>query len=189
MDYSDFLSDLEEFLSEEEKKSLGINEEADHIINDKSQANYFVKLSKDCEAEMQALKDFVAEEKQRYNDLLEKFLLNQLESISRKKRYYDGALEDYAVRELMETNKKSIKLPYGTLAIKKQQPQYEYDEAAMLEWAKQEAPEFIKTSVKETINKSEIKKLGTVKDGELYISGTRVPGVFITDRDDKFEVK
>ena len=70
MDYNDFLSDLEEFLSEEEKKSLGINEEADHIINDKSQANYFVKLSKDCEAEMQALKDFVAEEKQRYKSAI-----------------------------------------------------------------------------------------------------------------------
>ena len=46
MDYNDFLSDLEEFLSEEEKKSLGINEEADHIINDQIILLNYLKIVK-----------------------------------------------------------------------------------------------------------------------------------------------
>lgn len=189
MEYNDFINELEDFLSEHEKKTLNIDEEAEHLINDKSQANYFVKLSKDCQAEIDEVQKLVAEEKQRYCDLLDKFQAEQVESINKRKRYYDGALEDFAVRELEGSNKKSIKLPYGIIAIKKQLPQYDYNDEAVISWAKEMAPEFVKTTVKESLNKAELKKQCKVTNGELYLSGQKVPGVIVTDRDDKFEVK
>lgn len=189
MEYNDFINELEDYLSEHEKKSLNIDEDAEHLINDKNQANYFVKLSKDCQMEIDDIQRMVAEEKQRYNELLDKFAAEQIESINKRKRYYDGALEDFAVRELENSNKKSIKLPYGIIAIKKQQPQYDYDDEAIISWAKDVAPEFVKTTVKESLNKAELKKQCKVTNGELYLSGMKVPGVVVTDRDDKFEVK
>jgi hypothetical protein len=189
MEYNDFINELEEFLSEHEKTSLNIDDNAEHLINDKEQANYFVKLSKQCQEEIEAIQELVAAEKKRYIDLLEKFQTEQIESINKRKRYYDGALEDFAVRELEGSNKKSIKLPYGIIAIKKQQPQYDYDDEEIINWAKDMAPEFIKTTVKETLNKAELKKQCKVTNGELYLSGQKVPGVTVTHKDDKFEVK
>lgn len=189
MEYNDFINELEDFLSEHEKTTLNIDDEAEHLINDKSQANYFVKLSKQCQDEIDEIQKLVTEEKQRYSELLDRFATEQIESINKRKRYYDGALEDFAVRELEGTNKKSIKLPYGIIAIKKQLPQYDYDDETVISWAKDIAPEFVKTTVKETLNKAELKKQCKVTDGELYLAGERVPGVTVTNREDKFEVK
>ena len=80
-------------------------------------------------------------------------------------------------------------MPYGIIAIKKQLPQYDYNDEAVISWAKEMAPEFVKTTVKESLNKAELKKQCKVTNGELYLSGQKVPGVIVTDRDDKFEVK
>ena len=98
MEYNDFINELEEFLSENEKTSLNIDDNAEHLINDREQANYFVKLSKQCQEEIEAIQQLVAAEKKRYADLLDKFQAEQIESINKRKRYYDGALEDFAVR-------------------------------------------------------------------------------------------
>ena len=53
----DFIDELNEFLNEEERKSLNIeqDENNNYLINDKHQADYFIKLSKECEEEIEQI--------------------------------------------------------------------------------------------------------------------------------------
>jgi len=68
---------------------------------------------------------------------------------------------------------KTMKLPHGTLKMRAQQPQYEYDESLMLPWAKKNLPEAV--VVKESVSKTPVKK-------HIKETGEMVPGVTITER-------
>ena len=62
----------------------------------------------------------------------------------------------------------------------------------IIEWAKDSYPDLIKTTIPEpklSINKTDLKKQGTVIGNILYINGKEVPGVYIEQREDKFEIK
>jgi hypothetical protein len=73
-----------------------------------------------------------------------------------------------------------MKLPHGTLKMRAQQPQYEYDESLMLPWAKKNLPEAV--VVKESVAKTPVKK--HIKD-----TGEMVPGVEIVERPERFSVE
>lgn len=82
----------------------------------------------------------------------------------------------------------SYKLPSGKLILKKQAPEYERNNAELLPWLKKNHPDLVK--VEESPNWAELKKTIKVvgesvstKDGEI------VPGVKVTEREDKFEVE
>ena len=189
---NDFLADLQEYLNDQEAIALDINESNDYLINDKHQANYFVKLSKQCDEDINDIKAYIEEERKRYNTLLDNYLIEQVQAVERRKKFYDDALEAYTHRELDGSNKRSMKLPHGTLALKKQQPHYTYSEEELIEWAKELVPEIIKTTVPEpktTIDKKKLKEVGIIIDGVLYINGEQVPGVEIEIRDDAFNIK
>lgn len=190
----DFLNDLNEFMKEESAKQLNIqqDENNNYLINDRHQADYFINLSKQCEQDIEKIKEYIAEEKLRLMNQLEMFEQKEIESILRKKAYYDRALEDFTRRELENSNKKSIKLPNGTLAIKKQQPHYDYTDEALLAWATDFAPELVKTVYTEpkiSVDKKELKKRIVIDNEKVYLNGIEVDGVYVTIKDDKFEVK
>ena len=189
---NDFLADLQEYLNDQEAIALDINESNDYLINDKHQANYFVKLSKQCDEDINDIKRYVEEERERLNKLLDDYLLDQVQAVERRKKFYDDALEAYIHRELDGTNKRSMKLPHGTLALKKQQPHYTYAEADIIQWAQDFYPDFVKTTIPEpkvSIDKKKLKDAGTIMDGLLYIDGVEVPGVQIEIKDDAFSIK
>jgi len=75
---------------------------------------------------------------------------------------------------------KTVKLPHGTLKMRAQQPQYEYDEAQLLPWAKENLPEAV--IVKESVAKTPVKK-------HIQETGEVVPGVTIIERPEKFSVE
>lgn len=82
----------------------------------------------------------------------------------------------------------SYKLPSGKLILKHQSPDYERNNAELLPWLKKNRPDLVK--VEESPNWSELKKTIKVvgesvstKDGEI------IPGVKVTEREDKFEVE
>lgn len=82
----------------------------------------------------------------------------------------------------------TYKLPTGKMVLKKQAPEYTRDNVILLPWLKENLPELVK--VEESPNWAELKKAVTVvgdtvvtKDGEV------VPGVKVTEREDKFEVE
>ena len=189
---NDFLADLQEYLNDQEAIALDINESNDYLINDKHQANYFVKLSKQCDEDINDIKRYVEEERERLNKLLDDYLLDQVQMVERRKKFYDDALEAYIHRELDGTNKRSMKLPHGTLALKKQQPHYTYTEADIIQWAQDFYPDFVKTTIPEpkvSIDKKKLKDAGTIMDGLLYIDGVEVPGVQVEIKDDAFSIK
>ena len=131
-------------------------------------------------------------EKERLCYLIDEFKKNEIQAISRRKEYYDRALEDFAHRELDGSNKRSMKLPYGSIGLKKQQPHWDYQDEAVLEWAKEAFPEFVKTTIPEpkiSIDKKELKKQAEIRNGVVYLYGQEVPGIEVTYKDDKFEVK
>ena len=189
---NDFLADLQEYLNDQEAIALDINESNDYLINDKHQANYFVKLSKQCDEDINDIKRYVEEERERLNKLLDDYLLDQIQAVERRKKFYDDALEAYIHRELDGTNKRSMKLPHGTLALKKQQPHYTYSEADIIQWAQDFYPDVVKTTIPEpkvSIDKKKLKDVGTIMDGLLYIDGVEVPGVQVEIKDDAFSIK
>ena len=190
----DFINELNAFLQEEDAKKLNIqkDEENNYLINDKHQADYFIKLSKQCNEEIEEIQNYIKEEKARLLNNLEQFELREIEKVKNRQQYYDRALEDFARRELEGSNKKSIKLPNGTLAIKKQQPHYEYSDEQFIEWAESYFPELVKITIpepKKTIDKKELKKRAFIDDGVLFIDGFEVQGVSVEERSDKFEVR
>ena len=190
----DFINELNAFLQEEDAKNLNIQKDEDnnYLINDKHQADYFIKLSKQCDEEMEEVKQYIKEERERLLRNLEQFEINEIQKIQNRQLYYTRALEDFTRRELEGSNKKSIKLPNGILAIKKQQPHYEYSDETFIEWAESYFPELIKTTIpepKKTIDKKELKKRAFIDDGVLFIDGFEVQGVSVEERNDKFEVK
>ena len=191
----DFLNELNEFMKEEEAKQLNIqqDENNNYLINDRAQANYFINLSKQCDNDIESLKEFVAQERERYLNNLQKFEEQQIESINKKKEYYNRALEDFMRRELDATGKKTLKLPNGTLSIKKQQPHFNYvSEEEMLLWMETNHPELVKVTRPEpkiSVDKKELKKRAIIKDGALILDGSEVPGVNISEVDDVFSLK
>ena len=188
----EFLADLQEYLNDQEAIALDINENNEYLVNDKSQADYFIKLSKQCEEDINDVKMFIEAEKERYLALLENYMIDQITAIERRKQFYDDALEAYIHRELDGTKKRSIKLPHGTLALKKQQPHYIYEEVDIIDWAKEMCPELIKTTIPEpktTVDKKKLKEQGEIIDGLLYIDGLQVPGVQVQVKNDAFSIK
>ena len=141
---------------------------------------------------MDEIKQYVEEERERLNKLLDDYLNEQVRIVENRKKFYVDALEAYIHRELDGTNKRSIKLPHGTLALKKQQPHYTYTEEEIIAWAQEQYPELVKTTVPEpkvSIDKKKLKEQGTIMDGLLYIDGVEVPGVQIEVKDDAFNIK
>ena len=188
----EFLADLQEYLNDKEAIELDINESNDYLVNYKAQADYFIRLSKQCQAEIDQVNEYIEEERRRYLALLDAYLEEQVQVIERRKKFYDDALESYIHRELDNTNKRSMKLPHGTLALKKQQPHYVYEDADIIAWAQETRPDLVKTTIPEpkvSLDKKKLKEQGTIMDGVLYIDGEAVPGVQIEIKDDAFSIK
>lgn len=109
-----------------------------------------------------------------------------------KQTYYSNLLEQFMKQQIEEqiskgkNPKKSISLPYGKIALKKQQPEYLKDEATLLEYAEQSG--FVK--VEKKTDWANIKKSCIVVGDKLIDSnGEVVPGIVVVEREDKFEVK
>ena len=188
----EFLADLQEYLNDQEAIALDINESNEYLINDKSQADYFIKLSKQCENDINDIKEYIEAEKERYLQLLENYMIDQIMEVEKPIQFYDDALEAYIHRELDGTKKRSIKLPHGTLALKKQQPHYTYEDEDIIDWAKEMCPDIVKTTIPEpkvSIDKKKLKEHGEIIDGLLYIDGLQVPGVQVEIKDDAFSIK
>ena len=188
----EFLADLQEYINDQEAIELDINDSNEYLVNDKQQADYFIRLSKQCQEDIDEVKQYIEEERKRYNALLDNYLIEQVQTIERRKKFYDDALESFIHRELDNTNKRSIKLPHGTLALKKQQPHYTYEDADIIAWAQEAHPELVKTTIPEpkvSLDKKKLKEQGIIMDGVLYINGEAVPGIQVEIKDDAFSIK
>lgn len=191
----DFIKDLNECISKMEAEELNINvtgnEESDReIIQNPQQANYFCKVVNELREERAKTEELINQELERVKREYETYKTKEFNRIDGQIQYFSGLLESYATKELQNSKKRSIKLPHGTLSIKKQQDKYDYDEDAILECLKKNKQDkFIKVQTVETVNKKDLKKEGFSHNGKLYLDNIEVKGVVITAQPDKFEVK
>ncbi len=101
--------------------------------------------------------------------------------MARLRRYFDR-LPDGARRKTR--TQLSYALPGGTLVLKKQQPKYERDDAAMLPFLAQEAPACVET--KQTVRWAELKKRLAPGTTCLTDTGEAVPGLTCVEQDAAF---
>lgn len=188
------LSELEEFMLLAEAEELDINiddEEQGIVIRNNTDADFYIKLINKLRQDKEELNAFIDAELERQVQLYERFREERNRPIDHQIAFYEEALRTYTMNELADSNRKSIKLPNGTLAVRKQQPVYNYDEEAVMEFLKEnELERYITTKTTESLNKKDIKKDFMVNNNnQLVINNQIVPGTSVEFREDKFEVK
>lgn len=190
IDRNNFLSELRDFMNDFAETDLNIDSIEEEVGLTPAQANFYIKLYNKLIAEEEEMNKLCDEEIQRNQKAINLFREKRQSEIDKKKEYFSGILKDFAMKELEGKKTKTIKLPYGNLSFKKQQPKYIYEEEETLtKIVKELNPELIKTTVTEKLDKTALKKNGLVKDGTFYLGDTAIELVKVQSQDDKFEIK
>lgn len=185
-----FLSELKEFMYDFAKDELDIESINEPTQISMSQANYFVKMYNELIRQKEEVDKLCDEEIDRTKRAVEIYRESRTKTINGQLSFFENILKQYLIAETENKKSKSIKLPYGTISLRKQQPKYEYkEEKDIIEFIKNLNTEFISSKVVESLDKKAIKQNGQVKNGRLYIDGVLVPNVEINEQEQKFEVK
>ena len=185
------MNDLEEFIDASAIEEFGLDKIDEKTVIDGFKANIFLKLYNDLEKEKNKINDICNKEIDRLTKSIENYREDMISKIEKKEEYFINILQKFLLGEIKDKKIKSIKLPYGTLSIKKSQDKYIYEnEKETLKILKQlNNEELINTKISESINKKVLKSICEVKDGNVYINGTLIPDIKIEKQEDKFEIK
>lgn len=189
----EFLEDINDILIQADIEELNVRLASDMndeelLVHNKESANFYLKMINQLKEEQKQINDFTDELIKREVEKYEQYRADRLRPLESKISFYVHGLESFMRNENQENGVKTIKLPEGTLAIKKQQPKFLYDDNTIIDYLKTDNNlSYIKT--KYEVDKKELKKAGTVINDKLFIDGKEVPGVIITPQDDKFEVR
>ena len=189
------MDELEQFMLAAEIEELKVKlagdteEDGTLLVKNKSDADFYLRQINKLKQQKEEINEFVDQEIERQLRLYQEYREDRMRPLDNQIAFYENALKTFAMNEYAETNKKTIKLPNGTLAIKKQQPKYVYDDEQVLEFLQENNyKDYIRT--KAEVNKKDLKKNATVNNNnELVIDGKVVPGVAVIPQEDKFEVK
>lgn len=177
--------DLEKELFEEEFNELGFDEENLRIL-DKEQAEFILKQISKLEEEEAEINEVCDKEINKVTEKVNNFRDKRLKVILSRKAYYSDALEKYAIGQLDGTDKKSIKLPYGTLQFRTTN-KFEYDEDKLMTFLKKnEHKEFIE--IKESIKKADLKKKIQVNEDKVTLDDKEIEGITVS-KEKKFSIK
>ena len=189
------MDELEQFMLAAEIEELKVKlagdteEDGTLLVKNKSDADFYLRQINKLKQQKEEINEFVDQEIERQLRLYQEYREDRMRPLDNQIAFYENALKTFAMNEYAETNKKTIKLPNGTLAIKKQQPKYVYNDEQVLEFLqKNNYKDYIRT--KAEVNKKDLKKNAIVNNNnELIIDGKVVPGVTVIPQEDKFEVK
>lgn len=191
----EFLQGMEAFLLESEMEELNVKlaqdaEDGENlVVQDKNSAEFYLKQLKKCRQEKAEINEFVDNEIKKMKERYEEYRRSCLKPLESSEAFYESGLMTFMLNE-KENGKKSIKLPSGTLSIKKQQPKYIYDDEKILEFLQSsDLNHLIRVKETKEIDKKELKKEGQIIGETLKIKDTVVPGVEVIAQADKFEVK
>lgn len=148
-------------------------------ITDDSQANWAMRCIGDARKDFNNAQEMYDKEKARLDDWLDK----QREYMENREAYFTGLLTEYYMGRYQEEGRQTFVLPTGKFSIRKQQPLYERDEKALLEWAKENGQADI-IKVKESLAWSDLKKKTTAVGNQLVLkdTGEVVPHVTVIER-------
>lgn len=115
----------------------------------------------------------------------------ELDKLARDEEFFRSHVSAYAImRREADPKFKSEKTPYGSLTLKKQQPKWNYDDAALVEWLESnERTDLIR--IKKEPVKTDIKKLFSVTDSGSVVDpdGVPVEGIYVEHRGDELVIK
>lgn len=184
----ELIKDLQDFLVEEEANNLNLDMEDEHFkIRSKEEANYFLKLLNQTNSEIEEINMMCNENIKQHTERVNRFREKEIATYSYRKSYLENILRTFAVQELEGKRTKTIKLPEGSLSLKKQKPKYLYDDELLLDFFK-DKQEFLKQTVKVSVDKNKIKEL-SVQAGKVVYDGTIVEGIDVIDQEDSFTTK
>lgn len=189
------MDELEQFMLAAEIEELKVKlagdteEDGTLLVKNKSDADFYLRQINKLKQQKEEINEFVDQEIERQLRLYQEYREDRMRPLDNQIAFYENALKTFAMNEYAETNKKTIKLPNGTLAIKKQQPKYVYNDEQVLEFLQENNyKDYIRT--KAEVNKKDLKKNAIVNNNnELIIDGKVVPGVTVIPQEDKFEVR
>lgn len=184
-----FLNDLQDFMDSEEVQELNIDTEGQHFkITSREQAGFFIRKVQEVREEAEQINAAAKKELDRLAAKITTWQEKEIARCANAESYIMSLLENFAEEELAGSDKRSLKLPFGTLGFRKQQDKYEYDDKTLLEFLEENKLEtYIQR--KPSPKKADLKKVGMVKDGSLYVDGVLIKGITITPQEDKFEIK
>ena len=190
-DKIDILKDINDFMeefTEEEYELTAINEKT---VVDGFKANILLKIYLTLENEKEEIKELCNKEIERVKKAMEAYQVSRFENINKKQSYIESVLKQFLLAEIQNKKTKSVKLPYGTLSIKKVQDKYEFNnEEEIVNFLKTiNKEDLINRKVTETINKKALKKACELREDGVYIDNVLVSNIKIEEQEDKFEIK
>ena len=189
-----FMDELEQFMLKAEAEELkvklaeDVEEDGTLLVKNNSDADFYLRQINKLKEQKEEINKFVDQELERQMRLYQQYREDRMRPLDNQIAFYEEALRTFAMNEYAETNKKTIKLPNGTLSIRKQPPKYIYNDEEVLSFLKENnLNDYIR--VKEEVNKKDLKKATQINNNnQMMIDGKEVPGVVVVPQDDKFEV-
>ena len=189
-----FMDELEQFMLKAEVEELkvklaeDVEEDGTLLVKNNSDADFYLRQINKLKEQKEEINKFVDQELERQMRLYQQYREDRMRPLDNQIAFYEEALKTFAMNEYAETNRKTIKLPNGTLSIRKQPPKYIYNDEEVLSFLKENnLNDYIR--VKEEVNKKDLKKATQVNNNnQMIIDGKEVPGVVVVPQDDKFEV-
>lgn len=187
------LDELESFMLQAEMEELGVKlaseDDEQFTIKNKSEADFYIKLINKLRQEKEEIDTFIDAEVERQIRLYENYRKERMRPLDNQIAFYEQALKTFTINEIAESGKKTIKLPNGTLSVRKQQPKYVYDDSKILEYLEQnDCEDLIK--IKKEVNKKELKKAAVINNNnELVLNDKVIPGATVIPQEDKFDIK
>ena len=189
-----YMDELEQFMLKAEVEELkvklaeDVEEDGTLLVKNNSDADFYLRQINKLKEQKEEINKFVDQELERQMRLYQQYREDRMRPLDNQIAFYEEALRTFAMNEYAETNKKTIKLPNGTLSIRKQPPKYIYNDEEVLSFLKENnLNDYIR--VKEEVNKKDLKKATQINNNnQMTINGKEVPGVVVVPQDDKFEV-
>jgi len=153
------------------------------VVDNDQKANWALQKIGQLRSKIEKNKQLAEDELFRINTWLEEVNKPLENSIS----YFTSLLEEY--HKTAHPDEKTIKLPYGTMCIRKQQPQFKRDDELLLKWLDNVGKEeYIK--VKRSPLWGELKKICKVAGNKLVDidTGEVVEGVEVIEREPRFSI-
>ena len=144
------------------------------VLSNNVERNRLMKLALDMAAQYRAKAESIEKEYQRKNEWDTLAL----------KTYFDS------VEKHRTKTQQSYRLISGRLVQKKRNPVYAWGEQELIDWARENAPQYLKETAKITIDWAGLKKALTVVDGRGYYAetGEELP-VTVTEQEDVFIIE
>ena len=175
------------YREDEELEEVKDNETAGFVVDDDQKAEWCLEKIREHKRKIEKWTAHYEAEKKRACMLHE----NKIFNLETKLREYFGQLFDAGLTRETKTMT-AYNLPDGKLMMKRQNPEFERDDDALIEWLRKNAPQFIKT--KETVDWACLKDTLVISGNKMCVINedgviTDVPGITVTERPDIFKVE